>query len=291
MGRIREVAIRCVFLAAFLICWSPVHAQDFADLLEPLAEPWLSSEESRTESDDEPLETDRDSFTPSTTTVGLNRTIFETSYSFIENRDVANSHSFPEIITRYGLTERVELRVGWNFETGGGGEVSGGDAGAELDSHGSIQESQILYGLKAQLTDQEGWIPQSSVIIQGTTPTAGPESASDFQLGYVSGWRILDNWQLDSAIRYGTTTEAGDHFNQWAPSVVLKIPVGERWNLHGEYFGIMTDGKVNERNPQYLSPGIHYLLGPNFEVGVRTGWGLNHDASRFFTNVGLGIRF
>lgn len=292
LGRHHISGIAFVLVVFCLSPTAPIGAQDRFDFLESLEEPWLSTAESHHEpEEEEPLETDRDSFTPSTRIVDLNRTIFETSYSFIENREAANSHSFPEIITRYGLTERVEIRMGWNYETGGGGEVSGGDAGAELDGHGSIQESQILYGLKAQLTDQEDWIPQSAVILQATTPTSGPETATDFQLGYVYGWRLFDDWQFDSAIRYGTTTEEGDHFNQWAPSVVVKIPLGDHWNIHGEYFGILTEGKSHERSPQYLSPGIHYLFGSNLEIGIRMGWGLNHDAARFFSNVGLGLRF
>ncbi|WP_146373401.1 transporter [Symmachiella macrocystis] len=47
----------------------------------------------------------------------------------------------------------------------------------------------------------------------------------------------------------------------------------------------------NEGNPQYFSPGIHYLISTEFEIRVRTGWGLNQDAANFFTNVGVGVRF
>jgi len=66
--------------------------------------------------------------------------------------------------------------------------------------------------------------------------------------------------------------------------------VAERWNIHGEYFGIFTDGRTDETNGQYFSPGIHYLISPDFEFGVRVGWGLNSDAANSFTNVGFGIR-
>lgn len=105
------------------------------------------------------------------------------------------------------------------------------------------------------------------------------------------GWTFFDDWVLDSSLRYIATTEEGDHFNQWTPSVVLKVPVCERWNIHGEYFGIFTDGRDDESSGQYLSPGIHYLVCPDCEVGVRCGWGLNDDAAASFTNVGIGLRF
>jgi len=215
----------------------------------------------------------------------------ESAYSFIDNRDVPDSHIYPELITRIGLTKRLELRLGWNYEAGGGGDVSSADAGGDLEEPGVNEEAQLLYGFKYALTEQADWLPASALVLQGTTPTAGPENASRFLLGYVFGWTIIDDWKLDSSLRYGTAVEEADHFNQWAPSIVLKVPVTKRVNVHGEYFGIFTDGRENNTNSQYFSPGVHYLLTPNCEIGVRVGWGLNHDAAESFSNVGFGLVF
>lgn len=270
-----------------------VDAQAFERVFDDAPGSWLeweSSENNEAEKD-EPLETDRDSFTFATTTVGRGRTIVEVSSSQIDNRRTPDTNSYPEMITRYGLTERLELRLGWNFEAGGGGDVSNGDAGGESEELGVRKESRISYGFKYALTKQKAWRPASACIIQASTPTSGSETASRFIVGYVFGWTFFDNWKLDSSIRYGADAEAGDHFNDWAPSVVLKVPVHEKWTVHGEYFGIFTDGKASNANPQYLSPGINYLITPDVEVGIRTGWGLNQDAANFFSNIGLGVRF
>ena len=45
------------------------------------------------------------------------------SYAYIDNRHDADINSVPETLFRYGLTDRVELRVGWNYEGGGSGNV------------------------------------------------------------------------------------------------------------------------------------------------------------------------
>ncbi len=102
----------------------------------------------------------------------------------------------------------------------------------------------MLFGVKVALIEQRGFLPRSALIVQGVTPTSGPESDTDFQLGYVFGWTFFNDWVLDSSLRYIETTAEGDHFNQWAPSIVLKVPVAVRWNVHGEYFGIFTDGRA-----------------------------------------------
>lgn len=271
---------------------SVLPAQEIGELFEQREQSWLSVKVPLEGREAEKLiETDRDSFTPSTTVAGRGRVIFEAAYSFLENRTADSTHSFPEVISRFGISEWTELRLGWNYELGGGGSVSGGDAGGLLEAAGSGGESQLLYGIKTQLSEQSGWIPESATILQGTAPTSGSETAGDFQLAYVFGWEIMELFTLDSSLRYVLTQEEDDDFNQWAPSVVVKVPVAERWNVHGEYFGVFTDKRAENVAPQYFSPGVHYLITPDVEIGVRTGWGLNEDAASSFVNVGFGLRF
>jgi hypothetical protein len=240
------------------------------------------------------IETDRDSFTPATTTAGRGLLIVESSYSFLDHRGVPETHSFPELLFRYGLTERIELRLGWNYEVGGAGsDTSGVDVGEEeLPVEKRLErESNLLSGVKFRVTDQETWVPASAFIFQAFTPTSGMATATQSMAAYVFGWELPRSWKLDAALRYMTGNEGGDHFNEWAPSVVLKVPVGERVNVHAEYFGVFSTDKAEEFNHQYFSPGVHYLITPDFEVGVRVGWGLNDQSDRFFCNIGFGCRF
>src|SRR5262245_17074542 len=55
--------------------------------------------------DEDEIETDRDSFTPATTLAGPGRTIVEAAYSFIDNRTVPETHSYPELLLRYGASD------------------------------------------------------------------------------------------------------------------------------------------------------------------------------------------
>ena len=71
------------------------------------------------------------------------------------------------------ITENIELRLGWNFEVGGGSSISGADAvGEDEATPGNVAETRMIYGLKATITKQEGWRPQSAVIVQSATPTS-----------------------------------------------------------------------------------------------------------------------
>jgi hypothetical protein len=246
-----------------------------------------------TEGEPDEIETDRDSFTPATTTAGPGRLILETAYSFIDNRAVPETHSFPELLGRYGVADWLELRLGWNYEVGGASNTVSGSAGGDdfLEEPTVEEESQLSYGAKVYLSNQEVWLPQSAVIVAAGTPTSGKETATQLVTTYVFGWQFANDWKWDSAIRYGYDSAEGDHFNVWAPSSVLKVPLIEHWVAHAEYFGAFTDGRESERVLHYVSPGVHYLVTPDFEIGVRVGWGLNDQAANFFSNAGLGLRF
>lgn len=238
------------------------------------------------------IETDRDSFTPATTVAGRCNTIFEAAHSFIDNRTVPETHSYPEILVRRGVNDWLELRLGWNYEVGGAGSPISGNIPSDLGEEATLErESRLLYGFKAMLTEQEGAVPASAVLLQGFTPTSGESNRTDMSATYVAGWQTANGVAWDNAIRYSTGAFEEDDFNVWAPSSVVKVPVGERWKVHAEYFGIFSDGREEETAQHFVSPGAHYLVTPNLEVGVRVGWGLNEQSPHFFSNAGLGWRF
>ena len=239
--------------------------------------------------DREELETDRDSFTFAPTTAGTDTSILEASYSFIDNRIGPEAHSFPELLVRRGIGKKIEARLGFNYEAGGPGTVSGSEFGGEDVE--TEEESRVLYGTKVETTEQGGWLPRSAAVLQGYTPVYGPSNKSTLAVGEAFGWQFANGWEWTSAMRYGTGFEKKDAFNQWAPSSVVKIPVGARWNVHAEYFGIFTSAKEIPLNIQCASFGGHVLATENLEIGLRVGWGLNDTSPTFFSNMGIGLRY
>lgn len=245
---------------------------------------------------EEEIETDRDSFTPATSTVSRDKIMVESAWSYIDNRDAFDSHSLPELLFRVGATDWLELRLGTNHEVGGESSAVSGSTGLDsfFDEDGSSEierETSFKYGIKAALTAQSDWLPESALIVQASTPLSGVETSTSLVTSYVVGWEFENGWVWDSAMRYGFSSAEGDHFNQWAPSTVVKIPVGERFKAHAEYFGIFSDNKEQEVAKHFFSPGVHYLVNKDLEVGVRVGWGLNDQSANFFSNIGIGWQF
>lgn len=269
--------------AAFAVAGQPL------DLEPRVVEPLEFESQFDEEAEEEEIETDRDSFTPATTTAPLDRAIVESAYSFIDNKGVPETHSFPELLVRYGASDWLELRLGWNYEIGGAPSPISGNVPGEVGEHAEVEEEhRLLYGIKLGLTEQCGCRPQSAAIIQFFTPTGGESTDTELSATYVFGWELANRWVWDSGIRYSTSAAEEDEFGVWAPSTVLKIPVGERWKIHAEYFGVFSSGREEESRQHYFSPGAHYLITPSLEIGVRVGWGLSQDSANFFANAGFG---
>lgn len=238
------------------------------------------------------LDTDRDAFTPATRPVAVGHVVTEASYSFIDNRGTPATNSFPELLVRFGAREWFEWRFGVNYEAGSGGSVvTAVETGEGVEGDEFASESNVLYGFKALVSEQSGWVPRSSAIVEAFTPLSGDVWGTEPAITYVFGWELLSAWRFDAAIRYVLADSAEGLFNKWLPSAVLRMPVTERWEVHAEWFGSWSDGLEDEKVRPFVGPGTHFMITPNLEIGCRMGWGLTQDAATYFVDSGLGWRF
>ncbi len=238
------------------------------------------------------LGTDRDAFTPCTHAVAPGTILQEASSVYIENRTGLPTNNYPEWLVRVGATERVEWRFGANYGAGSQGNVvTSVEVGEGTYDGRRLYESSLLYGFKVNATGQEGWLPESCFIMEGTTPTSGDVLGSVPVATVVFGWEMPAGWRLDAALRYAYAEGLYEWFNRWSPSVVLRVPVTERLEIHAEWFGSYTQGLADDVVQPFFSPGTHVMVTRNLEVGVRVGWGLATDAAPFFSDAGLGWRW
>ena len=138
-----------------------------------------------------------------------------------------------------------------------------------------------------------GQEPGTAFFAQGHTPTGGPQSVTQLRTGFVTGWKLPNRWDFDAALRFGTDRDEEGGYRLWAPSAVLKIPLtrNERWFTHVEYFSVMTQGKENDTNMQFVDLGLHHLFTSNIEAGVIVAFGPHAGGMNLVTNVGIGVRF
>ncbi len=238
------------------------------------------------------LGTDRDAFTPSTHTVAPGTVLTEASYVFIDNPVGLPTNNYPELLIRIGGNDWFEWRFGVNYGVGSQGNVVTSVEVGEGTIDGSTSyESSVLYGFKTDVSDQDGLLPESSFIMEASTPTYGDVFGTVPVATYVAGYELPAEWRLDAALRYAYSEGATTWFTRWSPSVVLRVPVTSRWEVHAEYFDSSTQGLPTDTYRPFASPGTHFMITKNFEIGLRIGWGLAPDSAPFFSDAGCGWRW
>jgi hypothetical protein len=238
------------------------------------------------------LDADRDAFTPSTFCVDPGHGLVEGSHVYIDNLAGLPTNNYPELLVRHGATEWWEWRFGVNYGVGSQGNVvTSVEVGEGTLDGSTLYESSILYGFKLATSQQDGWLPESCFIMEGATPTYGDAFGTVPVATLVAGWELDREWRLDGAIRYAYSEGAENWFTRWSPSVVLRVPVTERWEVHAEWFGSFTQGLVDDTHRPFFSPGTHYNITRHVELGLRVGWGLTDEAAPFFSDAGIAIQY
>jgi hypothetical protein len=238
------------------------------------------------------LGTDRDAFTPCTHGVDPGRWLTETSYVYIDNLVGPPTNNYPELLVRLGASDGWEWRLGFNYGIGSQGNVvTNVEVGEGSIDGRSVYESSVLYGFKLETSEQEGWLPESCFIMEASTPTYGDVFGTVPVATIVAGWELPFAWRLDGAIRYSYSEGQFNWFSRWGPSAVLRVPVTDRFEAHVEWFGTFTQGLYDDTHRPFFSPGFHYVIANNAEIGLRFGWGLTDEAAPFFSDAGLAFRY
>ena len=245
---------------------------------------------------EERLETERHDFTQSTKTVGRGVLQFEAGYSyFYKDRDaeIEHSHTTPEGLLRFGLSDDVEVRCRWTY------------GWRFIDVENDLGASQdLIWSVKLGMTEQCGWLPQSALEIRSSVPTGG----SDWTLGrvevgtdYIYSWELKEGWEL-----YGSTgylpgglgdfsllpeEPEDDEFVVWSQSVALGVDLTERSVLYNEWFGLYSYALEDNFSIGFYNAGVDYYITDNLVVDLRVGVGLTTDSDDFFSGVGGGYRF
>lgn len=244
---------------------------------------------------EERMETERHDFTQSSTTVGRGVFQVETGYLYSykdASDEIEQAHATPETMLRLGLSDDIEFRLRWNYVW----TVIDGEPHEE-------GAADLLWSFKLQVTEQEGFIPESALEIRSTAPTGG----SAFSLGSVqTGLDYIYKWELNEDFAfYGSTSyspgalgepalaadDPDDWFTVYGQSAALGIELTENNSMYTEWFTLISDGLEDNFVQSYFNIGIDHYFTDNFLIDFRVGTGLTGDSEDFFAGVGGGVRF
>jgi hypothetical protein len=259
------------------------------------------------EEEEDTIATDRPDFTESSSTVGKGRVQLEAGYTYIRDRQngtTVETHSYPEALLRIGMfAEWFEFRIGQNL-------ASERTRSATENSRANGAEDLYL-GVKFFLAEQQGVLPETSVVLQMTVPSGASAFTADEVLPGVNllyGWDVVKgkldaggSTQINRARSGHTVTfplaaanhEVGNSYTELAQSFTTGISFTEKLRLYNEFFGIFPHSSTDPETvaEYYYNAGFTYLVTPNFQLDIRAGMGLNRHADDFFAGSGFAIRY
>ncbi|MGH7592902.1 MAG: transporter [Gemmatimonadales bacterium] len=231
-----------------------------------------------------PIDTDRPDFTDGVHTIARHHIQFETGYTYQEGRgaDPGYSHSVPEMLVRFGVTSRVEVRMGENFLVQRAG-------GPNLPLVRGFDD--IYLGTKVNALEQRGVWPALSFEFKVNIPT-GSDAISAHRVlpggALLLGWETAGPWSAGIEA-FGTRT--ADNQTQAVGSLSVQYQAISRVQFYGEIFTLRpVDAGAEIHAAHYANAGVLVLLSNDMQVDGRVGAGLNQNADRYFVGFGFAVR-
>jgi hypothetical protein len=244
--------------------------------------------------EDNPIKTDRPTFTPSSSTVGKNVIQLETGYTFTHDRALGvtvDSHTYPEANLRFGiLADWLEGRIAQNFAS-----TNTAGPGSSVSQNGA---ADLLLGVKLGLAKQQECLPETAIILQMSVPSGSPFLAQKEVLpGIIAifGWDVIKNHlSASGSLSANRARDGADHFyTLLAESLVLNWSLTKKLDVFGEGYALTPSGAIDPATgPRpFFDMGWTFKVTPNLQLDGRAGLGLNHHADEFFAGLGLSIRY
>lgn len=199
-------------------------------------------------------------------------TILENSFQIemgmvIQKSDDNHVTSFagPSTLIRYGISDKIELRLFNQFES----------HKIKLDS-GDIKTNglgDIEVGIKVQVFKKEGVNTEVAFLSHAIIPTAKDE-LSNQKIGTINKLSISHSISDAIGLGYNIGYDYVGKTSALTYSVVLGFSLSDKIGAYIEPFGALAEGGQYEAN---FDVGLTYLAKDNLQFDVAYGTGLNND--------------
>lgn len=238
-----------------------------------------------TGSAEEPLVTDRPDFTESSSTVGSGILQLESGVSFINLSNGTKVITVGEILTRWGVAEKLELRFQlptYSWERGGGSDLTG------------FLSSGI--GLKYELAQGrgQGFIGgmEAALIASTTVPTGTADFASSrWQPAALlaASWELGANVGIGSNLGFGRPADDESRYTTLWASVALGVGLTETTSVFFELYGFNRE-EARGPNTATFQTGLAHLFNPDLQADVRVARRLTDRGVDFLVGAGISWR-
>ncbi len=229
--------------------------------------------------------TDRPDATESPNTVPVHSFQIETGAfyeSFKENNNETETIGYNTTLVRYGLLEKFELRIGWNFEEGrtSVNNIRSGDVTSGF--------SPLLLGAKVEVTEEKGLLPEIALLGHLMLPFMASTDYRPETTGVDFRFSFAHTLNEKSSIGYNLGAQWGDDSSEaaYVYTFVYGYAILEKLGVYAEVYGdLPEDNKANH----YWDAGITYSIQNNIQLDATIGKSFT-EGQDILISTGVSIR-
>ncbi len=259
-----------IFLAGLLMALPPVTAAGAAELV-----------------------TDRPDQTESSVVVPKGAWQYELGWTFSRDDEDGvrvETHEVPGTLLRVGLSEKVELRIGWTGHIER--KLSAGRFSVGEDGFGDAE-----LGAKIHLAGERGARPEMAILLSTSVPIGDDAFTSDrldpaVRLAFAH--TLSDSVDLGYNLGLGFDSGLGDDGGRHTLSsafytLATGFSLTDRLGAFVELFGDFPASAAGDPAHSF-DGGFTYLLRPNLQLDLAGGVGLSDAADDWFVGLGVSVR-
>ena len=233
----------------------------------------------------EPLVTDRPDFTESSSGVGSGVLQLESGVTYSDFRNGTDVTTIGEILARWGVAKKVELRfvLPTYSREGGGGDASG------------FLSSGVGFKYELAQGDGSGFLGgmEAALIASTTIPTGTSDFASsEWQPSAVfcASWELGPNVGIGTNLGVGRPADDENRYTSLWASVAVGVGLSDASSFFVELYGF---NREEDRGPSTATfqTGFVYLFSPDLQADVRVARRLTDRGVDFLVGAGLSWRF
>ena len=244
-----------------------------------LALGWLFCASQLLAQSEEPLVTDRPGEgTDAAAVVGMGVGQLETGvFREWEGNENYRLGYYPTALLRYGVLDRVELRLSTGLYAS--------------EAQAGVGWLPLNLATKVALVEKaQGWIPQAALLVGFTLPATGSaEVQSSFTQPRVV---LLLNHPINSWL--GITTNLGAHWENDSPETIYRyalsfdISLSERVGAFAEFYGNLPEASASSH---LFNSGFIFLVSNDLQLDLSAGTALTDNAPDYFVSGGVSWRW
>ena len=227
------------------------------------------------------IDTDRPDQTESVFTVPKHWLQFEAGFSKQQNSISENEFYLPTILTKYGVTKKLEFRLITSFQA----NTIHVNSAKQNESGFAVTE----IGAKISLWEEKKLLPKTSIIFHVGVP---PLSAKKYRPENVPvNFRFTMQHSVSNKISIGYNAGAewsGENNNTaWVYTFTTGLNINANWYSYIEAFGEVSAKELPQHN---IDGGIAYTIGNDIKIDLSSGFGISSAAPIWYIAAGFSMR-